>query len=135
MVNGREVKWNFLLWTTPGPLTPDDGDYATCMKGFPKPASKQHPRSFEHKLEQEWNVHLVNAPIKAPSGPGAGFIVIRPGDPQKSLPDESSKSQPAKIQCSTQFSEIIFDRPSSSSCILGRHVLYMLGRTRGDLGF
>jgi hypothetical protein len=93
-----------------GPLTPDDGDYATCMKGFPKPASKQHPRSFEHKLEQEWNVHLVNAPIKAPSGPGAGFIVIRPGDPQKSLPDESSKSQPAKIQCSTQFSEIIFDR-------------------------
>jgi hypothetical protein len=37
-------------------------------------------------------------------------MVVHPSDTQKSSPDEESKSQQTKDQCSIQFAEVIFDR-------------------------
>ena len=105
----RGDREDLLVVESTGPLTPDEGDYATCMKGFPQPAPKQHPRIFERLIEKKWNVRLVNAPIKLPPA-FSGGVEMHPGETPKSPPDEESNSRQTRAQCSIQFSEIIFDR-------------------------
>jgi hypothetical protein len=104
----RGEREDLLVVDHTGPLAPDEGDYATCMKGFPKPDTHQQPRSFEHRLEGEWKVKLVHTPIKAP--PEYNGEVILRNDTHESAPGYKSKPLASTAECSIQFSGIIFDR-------------------------
>lgn len=112
----RDAHEDLLVVDHTGRLTPDEGDYASCMKGFPQPTPKQHPRRFERRLEREWNVKLVGIPIKVRPEASTGGIIL-PNDAQKSPADGESNSRQTRYQGSIEFTEIIFDRQHHRAAI------------------
>jgi hypothetical protein len=89
-----------------GVLRPDEGDYATCMKGFVAPAPAQSLHRFSAQFAQTNHMHLLSPEAAAQHPFSSSYGVVGVHSMTEPLPPSPPHEE---TSCRLVLSEVIFD--------------------------